>query len=526
MEVDSLTYNEFVDIVKRRKWSFILPCGFTIVIAFAIALLLPPVYMSSAKILIEEQEIPTDFVKATVTSYAVERVHAIKQRIMSSSKLDGIVSRLKLYPELRGKQPNEQIISKMREDIKIENINVDVINQRTGRPSAATIAFALSYQSDNPEMAQQVTSLLASMFLEENLKIRKRQTTETTQFLENELGKLETELASVEMKLTGFKEKYINELPSLLQINIQTLQTIELKREGLSEELLAKKERMEDIQSQLASMPEASRELADQKRLEDLEALYANLQSQYTDAYPDVLKVKDEIADLKHKIASNSEIVNSSKSYLDNPAYVNLNNQLLNLTTDINSLNRRLEEYERKESDYRKRIETTLRIEEEYRVLVTKRDSTQRKYNDLLQKLMEAKVSSGLEEEQKGEKFTLVDAANYPEAPFKPNRKVIIILGFLAGLGVGTCAAAFREYFDQSVHDVDMLARATSFPVLGCIPEIVTKDDIARKRKRQVMVFVIILFILAGAYVAGSYFFPDAVSQIMEKISNVMPEKG
>ena len=207
MEVDSLTYNDFISIIRRRKWNFIVPCCALVVTALAIAFLLPSVYMSTAKILIEEQEIPQDYVKATVTSYAQERVQRIKQRILNFARLLDIVNRLNLYQDMLGKKPIEQIISKMRQDIQVKNVNVEVVNRRTGRVTMATIAFTLSYQSNTPEMAKQVTNLLASMFLEENLKIRKRQTTVTTQFLENEISKLEKDLAVIEGQIAVFKKK-------------------------------------------------------------------------------------------------------------------------------------------------------------------------------------------------------------------------------------------------------------------------------------------------------------------------------
>jgi uncharacterized protein involved in exopolysaccharide biosynthesis len=164
MEVDSLTYNDAVDIIRRRKWSFIFTFLFIAMAALAVAFLLPPVYQSSAKIMIEEQDVPHDFVTATVTSYAEQRVQAIKQRILSSAELVEIANRLTLYPELRDKQPIEQIISTMRDDIAITNIDAEVVNKKTGRAMSTTIAFALSYESGNPEKAQQVVSLLASSF--------------------------------------------------------------------------------------------------------------------------------------------------------------------------------------------------------------------------------------------------------------------------------------------------------------------------------------------------------------------------
>ena len=502
MEVDSLTYNDIIGIIQRRKWSFLVPFCAVVVVALSIALLLPPRYMSTAKILIEEQEIPQDFVRATVTSYAEQRIQAIKQRIMSTTTLLAIVNRLDLAGNSLEKKQIKEIVSEIRKNIKIKNIDVEVVNPRTGRAMMATIAFTLSFDSDNPETAQQVTNLLASMFLQENLKIRKRQTAETTQFLEKEMGKIEKDLAVVENEIAVFKEKYINELPSLLQLNIQSLQSLELKKERLQEELLSKKERREYIKLEMANMPEASRELTDQRRAEEMEILLANLQSQFTDAYPDVVRLKAEIAELK----TNPEKGSDGQGYLDNPAHVNLKAQVSTIERDIRSLERQIGEYSQKEDVYRKRIETSLRVEEEYRALTLKRSSTQDKYNDLMQKLMESKVSFGLEEEQKGERFTLLEPASYPAAPYKPNRLMIIMLGFVAGFGIGTGVIALQEYADRSVYDEDMLARETSFPVLGCIPEIITQDDIAKKRRLRIVIFAGLFLVIVGVVIAVACF--------------------
>lgn len=524
MEVDSLTFNDLSGIIRRRKWSFIVPFISVIIIAVTIALLLPPVYMSTAKILIEEQEIPSEFVRATVTSYAEQRVQAIKQRIMSTSRLVEIVDRLDLYVNLREDKPIGEIISKMRENIKIKNINAEVVNRRTGRDMSATIAFTLSYDSDNPEKTQQVTNLLASMFLEENLKIRKRQTAETTKFLETEMAKIEKELVVVEEQIAVFKEKHINELPALLQLNIQSLQGLELKKESLQEDLLRKKERLEFIKLQLANIPEASKDITDQKRLEELETLLGQLQSEYTEAYPDVIKLKAEITKLRREIAIKPDGVSDEMGYLDNPAYVNLKGQLSSIESEMNSLQRQIAEYTIKEEDYKKRIKTSLRVEEEYRALMIRRDNTQAKYNDLMRKLMDAKVSFGLEEEQKGERFTLIDSANYPEAPYKPNRLMIVILGFVAGFGLGTGMVALREYEDHSVRDVDMLAQATGFPVLGSMPIVVTKEDIIRnKRQRLLILLGVIVVIGVVVVVALNYFFSFEINLFLDKILQPKP---
>ncbi len=107
METAPMAPMDYINILKRRKWSLILPALIVFLIAVGVALALPSIYMSTSTILIEEQDVPADFVMATVTSYVEQRLQSINQRIMSFTKLSEIIQRLNLYPELRDKLTSE-----------------------------------------------------------------------------------------------------------------------------------------------------------------------------------------------------------------------------------------------------------------------------------------------------------------------------------------------------------------------------------------------------------------------------------
>jgi len=217
MEPSAMTMNDYFAIVKRRKWSFILPATIVTVAAVVVALALPSIYMSTSTILIEEQDIPADFVKTTVTSYAEQRLQSIHQRVVSYSRLLEMVKGFNLYPELKKRWTSEQIVSKMREDITLKPISADVVDRRTGRPSEATIAFTLSYEGKSPQVVQRVANTLASLFLEENLQVRERQATETSEFLEQEMKKVKATLAQLEARMAEFKEKGRNLVDEILR---------------------------------------------------------------------------------------------------------------------------------------------------------------------------------------------------------------------------------------------------------------------------------------------------------------------
>jgi len=150
MEQAAMTPAELLEVMSRRKLSLVVPAALVFLLGVAVALFWPPVYKSTATILIEEQEVPTDFVMTTVTSFAEQRIQQINQRIMSFSRLLEVIQQYGLYPELKESRTTEEIVEKMREDTALQPVSAEVIDRRTGRPTAATIAFTLSYQGRNP----------------------------------------------------------------------------------------------------------------------------------------------------------------------------------------------------------------------------------------------------------------------------------------------------------------------------------------------------------------------------------------
>jgi polysaccharide chain length determinant protein (PEP-CTERM system associated) len=493
-----LSPGDYLDIAKRRKWSFILPFLFLAAVAAATAFLLPPKYRSSATILIEEQEIPTDFVTATVTSFAEQRLQQINQRIMSTTKLLEIIEAFDLYRKMRDRRTTEEVIEQMREDVKLKQISTEVMDRRTGRPTVATIAFSLSYQGkDSPKAVQRVASKLVSLFLQENLEVRERQTAETSQFLQDETRRIKTELSEIELALSEFKEKHIKELPDLLQVNIQGLSNCERSTERLEEQLRSIKEREGYLQVQLANLSPFM-ENSDRTRLAALETELVTLKTRFSDDHPDVTKAKAEISALKSKMASDSTSRHSHADEPDNPAYVTLAAQLASAQSEIRSIRNQIGEFRKTKAIYEVRIENTPRVERQYKELSGRQMNLQAKYNDLMQKHMEAKVAIGLEKGQKGERFTLIDPPRLPEKPFKPNRLAIMLIGIVLGIGAGVGWAALRELTDQSIRssESEKLAVSTGFTVLGKVPNILTKKDRRRiliRRRASVSAFVVVV---------------------------------
>jgi polysaccharide biosynthesis transport protein len=506
MESEGQNLQNILEITKRRKWSIVIPAVSLFVAIAGIALVIPPKYRSISTILIEEQEIPRDYVTSTVTGFAEQRLYSINQRIMSTPKLLEIINKFNLYADIKATKTTEEIITRMRKDIKFQTISADVIDPRTGRPTPATIAFSLSYLGENPALVQKVANVLASLYLEENLKVREQQTQGTSQFMEEETNIVKSRLEAVDAKIAAFKRQNLNSLPELAQLNYQELDRIDRDTDQLNAQLRSLKEREAYLQAQLATIPTDSAS-QDKTRLNELRVQLGNLRSRVSEEYPDVKKVKLEIAALEKRMRISGQDGLGSKP--DNSAYITMASQLASTQNEIESVKRQISSMEKKRVGTSRRIQAAPRVEEGYKALLTERSNLQAKNDELSKKYMESKVSHALEKEQKGERFTIIDAARLPEKPVSPNIPAILLIALVFGLGAGVGTAALREFFDRSVRTSDDLARATGYPVLAAIPEIVTMKEIMRRRNLRKMLLAGTTAGIVGGLLVFHFLFMD-----------------
>lgn len=514
MEENVLSAGDYLKIIKRRAWLFIVPFLVVAALSGLVALLLPAVYKSTATILIEQREIPSEYVLSSMTTYAEQRIQSINQRVLTSSQLLELINQFDLYSELKKKKTIDEIIAKMREDVVLEPVNVEIADRRSGRTATATIAFTLSYEGENPQKVQRVANTITSLFLKEDLQVRKQQASSTFEFLKGETGKIQEKLAEYEGKIARFKKENVNSLPEIFQVNMQSLNNLERNIDSTKENLRALREKRSELEDQLANIPVDIEETMpeqkedDERRLEALKMELINLKTKYSDLYPDVKKLKQEIDELTVKVEQTKKDKEAEKieKNIKNPAYVTLSARLAGIRSDIDSVNNTLKEIEKEAEVYRERIAATPGVEEKYNILLGERNNFKAKLADLQAKMMEAQVAEELESKQKGERFTLVESARIPEKPYKPNRLAILLIGIVLGAGAGVGLASIVEFSDSSFRDSEALARVTGFPVLTEIPKIVTKEDRLRKNMKKLIGLAAAAVVIAAVlFIFDSY---------------------
>ncbi len=515
--------------------------GSALVIAFLLAIFIPPTYRAAATILIEQQEIPQEMVRSVITSFADQRVQVISQRVMTTRNLMELIERYDLYPKTRESSPREVLLQEMRDDISMHTISADVIDPRSGRPEQATIAFSVAYQNHSPDLALKVANDLTSLYLNENLTSRAQMSEQAATFLSEQARQEAAHIAELDHKFADFKEQNHQELPELLQLNVQLAQRTEMDLHesdnqiqsldsqrvllqaqlaqlhpnsqvftDTGERVFGTEDRLKDLKSKLAALrslygpnhpdvrrtarevegleKEVSSQSATADRVRQLSEARAELaadQQKYSPSHPDVIRLQHRVESLEQAVQAESatDVDQAAVKHADNPAYLEVKGQLDAITANRDAEMKQRDELRRKLDDYNKRMAQSPDVERQYREMARDLESAQTKYQEILSKSTEAQVAQNLEAERKGERFTLIEPPQPPEKPVSPNVLLILIAGLVVAVGLGFAAVVTQESMDASVRGPNDIRALLLVPALASIPVIVTVADQNRRRR-------------------------------------------
>jgi succinoglycan biosynthesis transport protein ExoP len=299
----------------RRVW-LIAAFAFGLVLTILLATFLPPKFRSAGTILIEQQEMPQELVRSTVTSYADERVQVISKRVMTTETLLNIIHRYDLYPQERAKYTREALLGQMRKDIGLKMISADVIDPRSGHPTSATIAFEVSYISGNADLAAKVANELTTLYLNENLNNRTQLARDAATFLESEGDRLNHRIGELEADLAKFKEKHFHQLPELTSLNMQMLEhtdeelrTQEARKSSLEQQRVYLEAQLVQLKPNSAVFSETGeRILSSPDRLKMARSQLDSAKATYGPDHPDVVRLERQVAGLEKEIAASAKL--------------------------------------------------------------------------------------------------------------------------------------------------------------------------------------------------------------------------
>jgi polysaccharide chain length determinant protein (PEP-CTERM system associated) len=507
----------------RRKWLAVLVFAVPFIAAVSMIFSLPTFYRSTALVLVERQQVPEAFVQSTVTSELETRLNTISQEILSRSRLEALITRFDLYPGERKQVSNEELVERMRKDIKLELRTTDT----KGRPSATT-AFALSYRGPHPQTVALVTNTLSSLYIEENLKARERQATGTADFLKVQLTETRKRLDDLEARVSEFRRRYLGELPQQMQANLATLENLNTQLRITSDNQIRAAERRDSLTGLLAeaaSSPQAfgagPGTAAEPRtvRLNRLRQELASARARYMEEHPTVVRLKAELAATEREAAEPSAGGPGATAGLSNPYVMRLRETLSATETEAKVLKAEEQRLRAAIVAYQTRLENTPKREQEFQEVSRDYETTKQLYESLGKRHEAAQLAESMEQRQKGEQFRILDPAVASQIPAAPNRLKLLVVSLVLSLGLAGGALMLAEMLDTSFHSADELREFSSIPVLVSVPRIVTEADRQRQQRRFKLAAagaMVGLVLIAGA----SYFIGhgnEALVQILAK---------
>ncbi len=297
------TFADYVAILKRRFTVVLISFVAVLVGGVYFAYSLPGTYRSTSTILIEQQNISTDFVQTTVTTYADEQLELMTRRVMSTPTLTSIVEKFALYPLITGPDANHAAVEKLRENTLLETQAADISDPRSGRAMRATIAFNLSFDHTDAETAQLVAQELADLYLKENIASRTSQAQLTVEFVEGSIETAKRDLDKAADALAQFKDLHAGNLPELLNFHLQSIDRTEQQLDNLDGEIRESRNRQFTLETELATTNPFGNAvdengdpiLGTADRLALLQNERLRLLSIYSPAHPAVMQAEREI---------------------------------------------------------------------------------------------------------------------------------------------------------------------------------------------------------------------------------------
>src|SRR5690606_23408958 len=264
-------------------------------------------YRAEATILIEQQEIPEQFVRSTVTGYADERIQTIAQRVMTRDNLLSMAEQNDLFPEIRASSNFADLVTAMTDAIFLETVQVQTLDESRARTYPITIAFDVAFEYPDPEKARAVTRQLADLYLQENSRSRSALANETLTFLEQEAVRLRSTIDELEVQMAEFKEVNRDTLPELADLNRELLRRTEtdlqLTREAVSRAQDRRNLLLAELRTTPATAPILSASGAPiptaEERLRALQTEYLSLSAAYSPDHPDLQRLRREIQALQ-----------------------------------------------------------------------------------------------------------------------------------------------------------------------------------------------------------------------------------
>jgi uncharacterized protein involved in exopolysaccharide biosynthesis len=508
-------FSDYIHAIARRKgllFAIAIPIA---ILAILLAATLPDVYTASALVEIDDpssSQALSDAASNGESDYADQYVQNLKGIVLTDGNLRKLNQEYNLYPDLADDET--AMLKRMRRDIDVQIVTTPILDPRTGREREVVDAFTLSYDNRMPEKSQKGAQWLVQAFLAEHRRQRQGRSTNASEFYGGEAERLRTHVAQLESKLADFKRANYGQLPELTQVNMSMMDRAESQLASNNTQMASLRQERVFLAAQLEQARSQGPDAGSVRQLEDQ---YARMKSSYDESHPDMVALRRQIDSLKYGTSAGSGTslrsqLNQKQATLNEarqrygaehpdikrlqrdiatlqarinsgekgdvemsdgtPVGMQLRTQINAIDSQLASLGAQNAELRAKLGGLEKSVTDTPQVEREYANLTRDLTIAREKYEQLLNRQMDAEVNTAAIVGGRADEFRLIQSPSLPTIPSKPQRLAMLLIGLIASVVLALTATVAAEALDPKVRGARDVRELLSVSPLVAIPTI------------------------------------------------------
>ena len=516
----SLSAEDVIAIVKRRWLMFVLlPIPF-ILVAALVAVAMPKTYQSTARILVESQQIPQDLARSTVTASPNERIRLIEQRLMTRQNLLDMAARHSVFAGRPDMSPTA-IVDAMRQATRIEVIALAT----QGRGDVTASAFNISFEASNAALTARVANDFLLQIIEQNVRQRSARATNTLEFFNQEVERLGRELTRIDAEIATYKNANDMALPESLDFRRNELVDLEERMFERERQRLALEEQLRALQTvrQTGGMIGGTQNLSPtEQELVRLRQALVQQQAVLAANHPTIRSLNARIAALENSLATAPAAAaeEAPGASITQPLQ-EIDRQIRLVETQLEQLANQRTLNEQQVASLRESIERTPEVEVTLGAMLREQSNIQLQFEQAIQRQAEAATGERLEVNQQAERFEVIEQPQVPTEPVSPNRPLIVGAALGGGLAISGAIVLLIEFMFPRLYSARDVQRLVGIRPIVAVNYITTPAE-RRKGRRSKVIVVGFAFAAVAAILAAVDTFVLPLSLLLERLAMML----
>ena len=522
-----MDFRFYLSLFLRRLHWFVLILAICTGLGIVLARELPTVYRAEALLVVESEQIPGELAASTVQTQATEQLQIIQQRILSRDTLLEMANRLQIYAaeSLPGRPFGPMNADKIVEDLR-ERITIVTTGGTVARGPVQATLVRVGFEAPTAVLSAAVANDVVTLILREDVAMRTGVARQTLDFFEQEVARLDQELARRNAAILEFQEQNRDALSDSLDFRRSQLvalqeRLVQLTREEAElRDRRARMVRLHEATGAVDSGVPVQNQTPEQRQLQTLRDQMASVQAVLSPDNPKARLLAAQITALEGVVAG------QIATGVDVDAAGGLMSAYDMQLADIDGQLQFLSDLRTEIANQQAVLETTINATPANVVAL---DTLQRdyanvraQYDDAVAKRARAETGDVIEALSKGQRVSVIEQAVAPRDPTSPNRPLIAAAGVGGGLVLGLGLVVLIEMLRPGIRRPADLTARLGITAFATLPFIDTLADARRRRRRTLALVLGAAVVLAAAvWAIDSYYMPldQIVAQLVQQLS-------